>query len=47
MLPSFYIFTLFSNAEFVTTDSELIDMAAAAIMGFSRPIAARGIAAVL
>ena len=42
-----YIFTPFSNAEFVTTERELIDIAAAAIIGFRRPKAATGIAAVL
>jgi hypothetical protein len=43
----YHIFTLFNIAEFVTTDNELIDMAAAAIIGFKRPKAAIGIAAVL
>jgi len=42
-----YTFTPFSRAEFVTTDSELIAIAAAAMIGFSKPKAAMGIAAVL
>jgi len=41
------IFTVFNRAELVTTDNELIDIAAAAIIGFRRPKAAIGIAAVL
>lgn len=42
-----YILTVFSRAELVTTDNELIDIAAAAIIGFRKPKAAIGIAAVL
>ena len=38
---------LLSNAEFDTTDKELKAIAAAAIMGFKRPIAATGIPKVL
>jgi len=45
--PVGYIFTRFSKAEFVTTDKELMDIAAAAIIGFRSPNAAMGIAAVL
>lgn len=43
----FYILTVLSNAELLTTDRELIDIAAAAIIGLRKPRAAMGIAAVL
>jgi len=42
-----HILTVFSRAELVTTDSELIDIAAAAMIGFRKPKAAIGIATVL
>src|SRR4030067_3780771 len=41
------IFTVFSKAELVTTDNELIAIAAAAMIGLRRPKAAMGIATVL
>jgi hypothetical protein len=41
------IFTVFSKAELLTTDNELIAIAAAAMIGFRKPKAAMGMAAVL
>ena len=48
-LRSYFISALYlrSIAEFPTTETELIDIAAAANMGLSTPIAATGIRAVL
>lgn len=43
----FQIFTAFSKAELLTTDNELIAIAAAAMIGLSKPKAAMGMAAVL
>ncbi|MDH5744484.1 MAG: hypothetical protein OEZ52_13125, partial [Candidatus Aminicenantes bacterium] len=42
-----YIFTPFNNAELLTTDRELIAIAAAAIIGLSKPKVAIGLAAEL
>jgi hypothetical protein len=43
----FQIFTVLSKAELLTTDKELMAIAAAAMIGLSKPKAAIGIAAVL